>query len=83
MKMVECSFTPQVWVNDDAIDVDPQGPGLWIVSTGEIEALTGVADLSLLDEDPCARDELRHAKSAPGWVKEWSGPFCISWEVVK
>ena len=76
-----CQFIPQVWQgkrDDYALCVDPLGPDEWEMDMAEVEHLTGVTDLDRLDDDPFARDELRFSKTAPDWVKNWTGPFEIN-----
>lgn len=80
--MIECTFIPQVWVKDSAMEVDPEGPVTWLMQMSEVTALTGVTDMSKMDDDPFARDELRWAKGAPQWVKDWAGPFEVEWRVL-
>lgn len=63
-------FTPQAWVNDYAVDVDPEGPTEWKVSeafAAEFAGVTDSADLDDLKDDP----------AAPEWVREFQGPFEI------
>lgn len=60
-------FTPQAWVGDYAVEVDPEGPRDWSPS---IEVR--VNDLGL-----DVYDELKSDPSAPEWVREWTGPFSI------
>ena len=31
MKKLHCKFHPQIWINDDAFPVDPQGSTEWYV----------------------------------------------------
>lgn len=62
---LEVVFTPQAWVNDYAMTVDPEGPRTWLVEANEI--------------DPRATDNdyLRYSRAAPQWVIDWGGPFEI------
>lgn len=82
---LRCTFIPQRWggrKNDYAYPADPEGEDTWLVPMLEVEELTGCTGTENLDDDPFARDELRHAKSAPQWVKDWPGPFEVEWELV-
>jgi len=83
---LKCTFFPQYWRNDLLYCGQPQGVDTWYVDLFEVYRLTGHAmthdGYPELDDDPYQRDELRHAASAPQWVKDWSGPFEVEWEVV-
>ena len=55
------TFTPQAWVRDYAIDVDPEGPTEWVtefegLTHEQAEAIleTGHDNFDLLKEDPAA-----------------------------
>lgn len=80
---LRCTFIPQAWIRDNAVNVDPEGDTQWNMPLSEMEELTGVSSTINLDDDPFARDELRHAVSAPQWVKDWTGPFEIEWELLQ
>lgn len=71
-------FHPQAWVNDYAIDADPEGETTWDI-TDAIVAMGREASLALRDDD-YASDYLRESTEAPAWIKEWSGPFYIEAE---
>lgn len=79
---LKCTFIPQVWVRDTAMEVNPEGEQSWIMTMLEVEELTGHAGTEDLDEDPFQRDELRFSREAPSWVKDWSGPFEVEWELL-
>lgn len=65
--MAKAIFHPQAWVNDHAIEVDPEGETEW-----------DVGDVSHdLKGSTYESDELRFHSNAPAWVREWSGPFYI------
>ena len=72
MNTTTVTFLPQAWINDYAIEVDPQGPTTWEVPS---QRLAGI--------HPCTyeADELRQEDGAPEWVREWGGPFEIYWDV--
>lgn len=65
---MKAEFTPQAWINDYAVEVDPQGPTVWEV--GDVPADVG--------SDDYKSDDLRFHPNAPQWVKDWSGPFYIT-----
>lgn len=69
-------FHPQAWVNDWALEVDPEGETEFDVGP-EIRAMGREKALTLLTDDNYDTDELRTATNAPDWVKNWSGPFRI------
>lgn len=64
------SFRPQLWQNDYAVPVDPQGETDWKVYAHELEPGEDVLDY------------LRHSRNAPEWVRDWSGPFEVDLEIV-
>jgi hypothetical protein len=66
--MAKAIFTPQAWVNDYSIQVDPEGPTEWEVEDEHLG----------LQPDTYESDELRDHPNAPAWVRDWSGPFYIS-----
>lgn len=82
----EARFTPEAWSNNNAIEVDPEGPTTWNC-TAVVEAHAGYFkrlvtrefggvwndDGELLDND----DVLKGDPAAPQWVREWRGPFTI------
>jgi hypothetical protein len=77
-------FTPEAWVNDNAVEVDPEGAQEWDCTTfvGERQDYFGRL---FADEggDPSgagvidASDTLVYDPAAPEWVRAWSGPFTI------
>lgn len=69
------TFTPQSWISDYAVDVDPEGESTWTVGadhTGDAARIVA-ADADGLDND----DVLKGDPAAPAWVRDWSGPFSI------
>ncbi len=72
MTRIRCTFTPQAWVNDYAVEVDPQGETVWEMSVEDVPK-SGTYD----------SDNLRDADEAPEWVKSWSGPFEVYVEPVE
>jgi len=77
-KQIIAKFYAQAWVNDYAIDVDPEGETEWNV-TDDIIALGKEAALNIKDNRD-ESDNLRYSEKAPQWVKEWRGPFYITVE---
>lgn len=75
---VTARFHPQAWVNDYAIDADPDGPVEFDV-TPEVMAM-GEDMARAVSNDTGDSDNLRDAMNAPAWIKEWSGPFWIEVE---
>lgn len=72
---VIAKFHPQVWINDHAVDADPEGETSFDV-TEAIEAM-GREKALLLDDNEYESDELRELPGAPAWVRDWSGPFWV------
>lgn len=68
------TFTPQAWVRDYAITVDPEGPTEWVT---EFEELTQEQAAAILEAGHDNFDLLKEDPAAPGWVRDWSGPFEI------
>jgi hypothetical protein len=80
-------FQPEVWMNDNALPVDPQGETEWDVTEYVVGTMsyweaqmTDEPDdewhWGVLDTD----DVLMHTPAAPEpptWVANWSGPFTI------
>jgi hypothetical protein len=80
-------FTPEAWVNNYAIEVDPQGPQEWDCTAfvTEPDSAAYLAKLTaenheelsgtygVLDND----DWFMSDPAAPEWVRNWSGPFTI------
>jgi len=78
-------FTPEAWVRDQAIEVDPLGPQEWDCTTlalAHLDYLAAVADRrheslddgeGVLDND----DMFKEDPDAPEWVRSWTGPSTI------
>jgi len=60
--MTTVRFHPQAWINDYAVDVDPEGPTDFDVSD------------SWKDTD---LDDLIFSPNCPAWARNWNGPFRI------
>lgn len=71
-------FVPQAWVNDYAIDVDPQGETMWDV-THQIASISRDAALAIEDGGDSS-DDYRLSTAAPSWVRDWTGPFRVELE---
>lgn len=75
-------FNPQAWINDYAIEVDPEGEQEWDV-TRAFNRLRPDYRRKMLDEifdrgEALDRhDYLKEDPHAPEWVREWRGPFDI------
>lgn len=79
------TFTPEAWINDYAVPVDPEGPTEW-----DCSAFVDADTLAYLEQ--CAQrrgddwqlddvldldDVFKDDPAAPQWVREWRGPFTI------
>ena len=71
--LLRCTFLAQQWIGDDAIPVerDRRDASWYVVHDGALPAPFSYES-----------DDLRSADTAPAWVKEWSGPFEVDYEVV-
>lgn len=69
-------FTPQMWLNDHALDVEPQGPTSWIVSEKMLGEAARIVAAGFADGLDCD-DVLINDPAAPEWVRDWDGPFSI------
>lgn len=75
MTAYTATFIPQAWVNDYAVEVDIEGENEFDVTAEINEIIAKGKPIPLSDTDES--DDLRFAKSAPQWVKDWGGPFFI------
>jgi hypothetical protein len=81
--MPQATFHPQAWVNDYAVEVDPEGETQWEVTEGEIEAVCKEYDVDrqrAMESDQYESDQFRFSQNAPQWVRDWPGPFYISFD---
>lgn len=69
-------FQPQAWVKDYAIDVDASGETEWDI-TAEIIAMDPEKAQDIKD-DSDESDAFTGSKSAPAFVRDWSGPYHVS-----
>ena len=67
---ITATFHPQAWIDDYAVEVDPEGETEFDATERVLELLT-----MTLADDEYRSDEIRAA--GPDWVKEWNGPFYI------
>ena len=72
---IHAAFRPEVWVRDQAMTIEPAGEDTWDV-TAEIVQMGREKALSLRDND-YPTDDLRNSRNAPGWARDWSGPFRV------
>ena len=75
-------FNPQAWVNDYAIEVDPEGEQEWdaTVAFGELHPdyrTQLVAEIDGTGEALDRHDALKLDPAAPAWVRDYRGPFDI------
>jgi hypothetical protein len=74
------TFTPQAWVRDNAIEVDPEGPTEWIT---QFEDLSTEQAEKILECGHDLDDLLKEDPAAPEWVREYRGPFEIHVRKIK
>jgi hypothetical protein len=77
----QAEFSPQAWVRDNAISVDPEGETTWD-ATEFVTMLDDPAWLTRTIEHGDRDDVLRTDSNAPAWIREWSGPFDTYLEIV-
>jgi hypothetical protein len=71
-------FHPQAWVDDYAVEVDPEGPLEWDV-TQDILRMGKAKAMDIQDERESS-DALQDVPTAPEWVRTWAGPFWVEVE---
>lgn len=69
-------FSPQAWINDYAVEVDPQGETEWD-ATVAFGALSLSYRERVLADGLDIDDALKGDPAAPEWVRHWQGPFSI------
>lgn len=74
---VIATFHPQAWINDYAVDVDPEGETSWEVTPEFLADLLDDVGGSALESSTYESDYLRQDPNAPDWVRAWSGPFWV------
>ena len=75
-------FTPEAWINDYAIAVDPEGDTVWDCTAFAIENQDYLLRMEEEDSDPedgvlDIDDVFKGDPAAPEWIREWQGPFTI------
>lgn len=70
------TFVPQAWINDHAVDVDPEGDTEWDV-TGILVGELSREEMGRLKDNRDETDTLRDEDPAPEWVRAWRGPFYV------
>jgi hypothetical protein len=70
-KKVIARFQPQAWINNYAVDVDPEGNVEFDV-TSDIERM-GRDEAMKLTDNSDASDILRMSSGAPAWIRSWAG----------
>jgi len=78
MQRIIATFHPQAWINDYAVDVDPQGECSFDV-TDFVVALSESVAPPIRDYDDSS-DDLASVPGAPEWVRTWTGPFYVTVE---
>jgi hypothetical protein len=78
MQRIIATFHPQVWVNNYAVDVDPEGECDFDV-TEHFVSLGEKAARAVRDYDDSS-DALAALPQAPEWVRNWTGPFFVTVE---
>lgn len=75
---VTATFGPQVWVKDNALDTNPEGPVDFDVT---IEVLL-MGSVAARETEDCrdSSDDLQKAALAPDWIRDWKGPFHVKVE---
>jgi predicted RNA-binding Zn-ribbon protein involved in translation (DUF1610 family) len=81
----EARFSPEAWVRDDAIPVDPQGETTWdctrfaLVNEDHVENMVTFASESIDGPDGIVdnADVFKSDPAAPKWIRDWTGPFTI------
>lgn len=76
-------FEPQVWQNNYAVPVDPQGPIGWDCTAAvrkyiQDDGTLGKPFRKNGDEYLDVDDVLKNDPAAPAWIQDWSGPFTIT-----
>lgn len=90
---VRAHFTPEAWIRDQAIEVDPEGEQEWDATSYAAEHAEYLDRLVAREEEHrkrwpsvdtgdfevCDNDDVfQDDPAAPEWVREWHGPFTIN-----
>jgi len=78
MQRIIATFHPQAWVNNHALDVDPEGECQFDV-TDFIYAFGEITARTIRDYDDSS-DDLAALPSVPEWIRTWPGPFYVTVE---
>lgn len=77
MPTIRATFHPQAWVNDYALDADPEGAVSWEVTPAYLAELFEKLGEEVLESNTYESDDLRYDPAAPEWVRNWGGPFWV------
>lgn len=73
---VTAEFTAEMWFNDNAMSVDPQGDTVWDVTFDVLQ--NGANHAIRILDGLTDTDSYRDSPFAPKWIREWdSNPFTI------
>ena len=75
---ITLQFVTQAWINDYAIEADPQGPTTWEVPLSELREEYSCQ--AFWEDEHEKRDQMRYHANAPQWIKDWPGPFEVEFE---
>ena len=78
MQRIIATFDPQAWVNNYAVDVDPEGDCSFDV-TAHFVGPGGEQARVVRDYDGSS-DDLARLAQAPDWIRTWPGPFYVTVE---
>ena len=79
MMRIVAKFHPQAWVNDQAIEVDPEGNTEFDVTADVL--MMSMHQVLYMKDNQHSSDVLRTiSKNVPLWIMEWNGPFWIEVE---
>lgn len=85
MRAVEAHFSPQWWIGDHAMDVDPLGPQTWDATEAFYDPTLDEGYRTELAAEIMERgvaldhmDWFQDAPGAPEWVRSWQGPFSLT-----
>ena len=72
-RMIEVRFHPEAWINDNAVEVDAEGPVKFLVPYEDCFDQDG----NHMKNNSYESDDLRFHDNSPKWMKNWDGPFWI------
>jgi hypothetical protein len=75
----EAVFHPQSWMNDYAVEVDPEGEQMWRISQGYLDQVrvTHPDNFADLYSSSLVSDAVKNDPAAPEWVRNWQGPSWV------